>query len=194
MINNQAHIYHAKDNVCDAITLTTTHNYNTKNSPTSNNTDPSSGCLHTTMRLHNTNNYQPSSTITVEQRRAGKQPCIRWNEPLYTTAPPHTNQAGTQPRLGGILPTSTTAHTDGPSQTINEDPFMTQRGKVPTYSTNNPFMFFTQHTVNVILQHPTIDDQPYYQAALVAHKAIVRYDLSLSPICPRPISGNLDLT
>ena len=68
MINNQAHIYHAQDNVCDELTLPTTHNYNTKNIPISNNTAPHSVCLHTTMKVPNTNNYQPSSTITVEQR------------------------------------------------------------------------------------------------------------------------------
>ena len=119
--NTHAHIYQAQDNVCNASNLPSTH-YNATNFPTSTNTDPYSSCLHTTTRSPNTNNYQPSSTITVEQRRARKQHSIRWNEPVYSTAPPHTNHAGTQPRFSGILPTSTTTHTDSLSKPSTKTP------------------------------------------------------------------------
>ena len=86
--NTQAHSYHAHDNASDEFTLPTTHNYDTKNIPISNNADRNSGCLHATMRLPNNNNSQISlttaveqlsSTIAVEQRSARKQPCTRWN-------------------------------------------------------------------------------------------------------------------
>ena len=128
MNNNHAHSYQAQVNVCNASNLPSTHNYNATNIPTSTNTDPHSSCLHTTTRPPHTNNSQPSSTITVEQRRVGKQHCLRWSEPLYSTAPSHTHQARTQSPSSGILPTPITAHTDGLAQAINEDPSLTRRG------------------------------------------------------------------
>ena len=95
--NNHAHIYQAQDNVCNASNLPSTHNYNATNIPTSTDTDPHSSCLHTTTRPPHTNTSQSSWTITVEQRKVGKQHHLRWSEPLYSTAPSHTHQARTQP-------------------------------------------------------------------------------------------------
>ena len=195
---NQEHNYHSNDNAPNEHNLQPIHTYNTKNTPISNNAqhDPqnplypqsaptklqhtanhpnktTSSQLHTPMKLpHCTTNNQPTSTINVEQRNAGKQPCNRQDETSYNTAPTYTNQARTQPCFSGTPTQSNTAQTLRPTQAVTEDPFMTRRGTVPRYSTTKSFMFFNQHTVNVILQHPTIDDPPYYQAALEAHKTI----------------------
>ena len=150
-----------------------------------NSNGANSNQLQTPMILPQCNILQLSSTTDVEQRCAGKQTCHRLDEPTPNTASTQTTHAGTQPCLSGNPTLSNTAHIARPSQTINTDPFLTRRGVVPTYATNNPFMFFNQHIVNVILQHPTIDDQPYYQAAIVAHKAITNLTAATISVYPQ---------
>ena len=191
MINNQAHSCHAQDNISDGFSMQQIDAYDstTKYKYKYTTSDNHHAIIDNHHNHHATaNNTQPSSTITVEQRRVGKQHHLRWSEPLHSTAPSHTHQ---QPPSNGNLSTPITANIDGLAQTINEDPFLTRRGKVPTYSTNNPFMFFTQHTVNVILQHPTIDDQPYYQAALMAHsQPFPTYQQLRSPFTPNLLKAH----
>ena len=145
--------------------------------------------LQTHMTISQCHILQISSTPDVDQRCAGKQPCHSLEETSPNTAPTQSTQARMQPCLSGIPTISNTAQQAGPSTTINADPFLTRRGVVPTYTTNNPFMFFNQHTVNVILQHPTIDDQPYYQAALAAHKAITNLSAATISVYPQSAQG-----
>ena len=151
-----------------SLILLTFNNYNSNDNPISPNTqtksqlyidqsstmtsspiaNPSNGAnskqLQPPMLLSQCQILQLSSTTDVDQRCAGKQPCHRLDEPTPNTASTQTTQAGTQPCLSGYPTISNTAQLAKPSPTINEDPFLTRRGVVPAYTTNNPFMFFNQ--------------------------------------------------
>jgi hypothetical protein len=200
--NNEPHLlspnlYHSKDTqiYISPNALTNSPSYRdqsptaTSTSTANNYNEPNHIQLQTHMTISQSHILQLSSTTDVDQQCAGKQPCHSLEETTPNTAPTQTTQARMQPCLSGIPTISNTAQLAGPSTTINVDPFLTRRGMVPTYTTNNPFMFFNQHTVNVILQHPTMDDQPYYQAALAAHKAITNLSTATISVYPQTAQG-----
>ena len=96
MNNNQVYSCHTQDNVSDDISMQPTDTYNliNKGKYEYSTSDNHHAIINSNNynQLPNTNNTQTSSTLTVEQRRAGKQHHIRWSEQLHATAQSHTHQ------------------------------------------------------------------------------------------------------
>ena len=132
-----------------------------------------------------------TSVMTTEHSSTGKQPTNRYdNSPVYATATPTTKRARTSPRLSSNQPHLTTEHpTRLPQQTPVEDPITSHQENIPAAPSLNPFMIFTQHVVNVILQYPTSNEQQYYEAAMTAHAAIHNLTTATVSVYPHSEHG-----